>query len=290
MSEDNRLKTAGVYSKIWDDGRIDRIRAGDGFLALVGRRLSAHLMFQPGVARLLLDAGDLSDQGLTGRFLVCEAPEMAGTRLFREPPSPEDPRFQAYCEGVTQLLTRRPSTLDGRNELNPRVLKFSLDAKLVWTELHDHIEAKLGSEGELGSVKPFGNKLAEHAGRIAGVLTLFDDPQAFEVGAVTMERVCGLADYYAGQAERLNAQSRVSERLARAERLRAWLDDGWGEPLVSVPDIMQRGPRALREKAKAEAALAALVDYGWLVEAGPGDVAGVQRRATYRVVRMGVQR
>ena len=175
---------------LWDDGRIDRVRAGDGFLALIGRRLSAHLMFQPGVARLLLDAGDLSDQGLTGRFLICEASEMAGTRMFRAPPSPDDPRFQAYRAALVALLSRRPPTLDGRNELNPRVLTFAPDAVPIWTELHDHVEVRLRTNGELGSVKPFGNKLAEHAARIAGVLTLFGDPGAAEVEAPTMERVC----------------------------------------------------------------------------------------------------
>ena len=285
MSDENRLKTAAVYSKLWEDGQIDRVRAGDGHLALIGKRMSAHLMFQPGVARRLLDADDLSDQGLTGRFLICEAPELAGTRSFRVPPSTDDSRFQAYRATLIALVSRRPRTLDGRNELDPRELTFAPDAVRVWTELHDHVEAKLGTEGELGSVKPFGNKLAEHAARIAGVLTVLEDPGAVELGAAPMARGCALAGVDAGEAVRLNAESRVSERLARAEGLRTWLVDVWTEPLVSLPDVMQRGPRATRLKTAAEAALAALVEYGWLVDAGPGAVAGSNRKTTYRVFR-----
>ena len=88
---------------------------------------------------------------------------------------------------------------------------------------------------------------------------------------------------------RLDAESRVSEPLARAERLRAWLVDVWPEPMVSLQDVMQRGPRALREKAKAEQAIAALEEHGWLIEAGRGEVAGRPRKATFRVVRPGVR-
>jgi Protein of unknown function (DUF3987) len=284
MSDDARLRTAATYSGLWDDGRAERIRAGDGFLSLRGRRLAVHLMAQPGVAAALIGAADLEDQGLTGRLLVCEAPELAGTRFFREPPRHDDPRFEAYREAVGRLMRDDPETWDGRNELKPRSLGFTAAARDLWIDLHDQIEARLRADGELGSVKAFGNKLAEHAARIAGVLTIFEDPHAEAIDADMIARVAELATFYGSEAVRLSAMGRVPRNLANAEKLRLWLH-AWPEPLISLPDIENCGPNALRPKAIAEPCVRTLEEYGWLVARGPGEVKGVKRQETFLIVR-----
>ncbi|WP_375285416.1 DUF3987 domain-containing protein, partial [Marinicauda pacifica] len=51
MNAENRLKSAAALSALWDGAEVRRLRAGDGVSAVRGRRLSAHLMFQPGVAK-----------------------------------------------------------------------------------------------------------------------------------------------------------------------------------------------------------------------------------------------
>ena len=41
---------------LWDDGRLTRVRAGEGVTALAGRRVALHLQAQPDVAaRLFAD-------------------------------------------------------------------------------------------------------------------------------------------------------------------------------------------------------------------------------------------
>ncbi len=284
MSAEARLRTAATYCGLWDEGRAERIRAGDGFLSLRGRRLAVHLMAQPGVAQLLIGAADLEDQGLTARFLICEAPEMAGTRFFKPPAARGDPRFVAFASAIRGLLTMAPDTWDGRNELKPRVLRFTDKAREVWIALHDHIEARLGTAGELGGVKPFGSKLAEHAARLAGVLTLMDDPQALTIEAATIERAADLANYYAAESVRLNREMRLDPHLAEAEKLRLWLAD-WAEPLISLPDVESLGPNPLRPKAIAERCVETLVQYGWLIPEGRAEVGGKPRRETWRIVR-----
>lgn len=287
MSDEARMRGAATFSGLWDDGRAERIRAGDGSLSLRGRRLAAHLMAQPGVATAFLSAGDLVDQGLIGRFPICEAPEQAGRRFFREPPESGDPRFAAYGGAVRRLLRRTPRTFDDRNELNPRALTFSPEARAVWCRLHDHVEARLGTTGELGGIKSFGNKLAEHAARIAGVLTVFDDPDATIIDAHVMGQVVELANFYISEAVRLNTEARISRPLAEAEKLRVWLVEKWPDPLISVPDAMQRGPHAIRSKATAERCFDILESHGWLIARGPGEVEGNKRQETFEVVRPG---
>ncbi|MGI9169302.1 MAG: DUF3987 domain-containing protein, partial [Caulobacteraceae bacterium] len=287
MNDEARMRTAATYCGLWDEGRAERIRAGDGFLSLRGRRLAAHLMAQPGVAAAFLNAPDLVDQGFIGRFLICEAPELAGTRFFRDPPGGGDSRLAAYGKAVRRLLRRPPITFDGRNELSPRTLMLTPEACELWCELHDHIEGRLGSAGELGGVKSFGGKLAEHAARIAGVLAVLHDPEAVAVDERAMGCAVGLADFYAAEAERINAEARIARPIAEAEKLRVWLIETWSEPLISLPDIMQRGPCSGRSKAVAERSVGILIEHGHLIPRCPGGVANARRQETYAIIRRG---
>jgi hypothetical protein len=218
--------------------------------------------------------------------LVCEAPELAGSRFFRDPPRQDDPRFTAYRRAVRRLMRGEPRTWDGRNELNPRAIGLTAEARGLWIELHDQIEARLRSDGELGSVKSFGNKLAEHAARLAGVLTIFADPHAEAIEADVVESVTELATYYASEAVRLGAEVRVSRSVADAEKLRQWVL-AWSEPLISLADIENAGPNAIRPKVIAERCVALLEDHGWLVAVGPGVVRGKRRQETFKIVREG---
>ena len=70
FSEEAKLRTAAGLSLLWDDGRLNRVRAGDGALALAGRRVALHLQAQPDVAARLLSDPILADQGLLSRILV----------------------------------------------------------------------------------------------------------------------------------------------------------------------------------------------------------------------------
>ena len=50
MSEENRLKTAAGFSRLWDDGEARRSRQGEGTYVVRGRRVSMHLQVQPDAA------------------------------------------------------------------------------------------------------------------------------------------------------------------------------------------------------------------------------------------------
>jgi hypothetical protein len=84
MTEEAKLRTATGLSKFWDGSPVDRVRALDGTLYLVGRRLAMHLMVQPRVGDLLLRDGLLIDQGLASRLLVSAPESAAGTRLSHD--------------------------------------------------------------------------------------------------------------------------------------------------------------------------------------------------------------
>jgi hypothetical protein len=84
MADDHRLRTAGALSNLWDGQDLKRVRGGDGFFAIKGRRVAIHLLFQPLVAHRMFSDPILRDQGLLTRFLSVMPPRAAGTRQYVE--------------------------------------------------------------------------------------------------------------------------------------------------------------------------------------------------------------
>jgi hypothetical protein len=82
--------------------------------------------------------------------------------------------------------------------------------------LADDIERQLGFTGDLVTVKAFGNKLAEHAGRLAAVLRLVEALDANEVTKANMEAGVALARHYAAGRGSIALRPRPRSRLQPA--------------------------------------------------------------------------
>jgi hypothetical protein len=175
-------------------------------------------------------------------------------------------------------LLQQPWPLaDGKcNELLPRALRISSDAQEVWRQFYDDIEGRSGPGSELVAVREFAGKAAEHAARIAGVLSIVGDPGAQEIGAATMGHATALVGWYVGEAQRLAAAAMTDPKIARAQRLLEWVrSSGVNADGISVRDggisvrwITRFAPTDLRTKDAAEGAVAILASHGWFREAG----------------------
>ena len=62
------------------------------------------------------------------------------------------------------------------------MLTITNDAVASWRAFYDHIERQCGPGKDLRPVQDFAAKIAEHAARIAGVLTIVDDFRATAIG------------------------------------------------------------------------------------------------------------
>jgi hypothetical protein len=289
MSEDAILRTAAGLSAIWDGKPIKRVRATDGATVLPGRRVAMHLMAQPDVAAIWMNNRLLIDQGLMSRVLMTAPEPASGTRLWHDPLPDSDTALRLYGARLLDTLgLPLPLAPNTRNELEPRTLALSAAARKRWIEFADHVEKQLGAGGELEPVRGLGNKLPEHAVRIAAVLTLVDNIQAGDVARIEMESGIALAEHYAAEALRFFGASRVPADLLLAQRLLNWLLIQWEEPNVSLPDIYQRGLNAIGDQATARKLVATLEEHGWLQKISPGVVvAGKRRREAWRIVREG---
>ena len=286
MNAENKLKTASGLSDIWDGSSIRRVRSVDGAVLLAGRRLSLHLMVQPAVADLLFGDQLLADQGLLSRLLVTAPESAAGTRFQRRERAETDGELKRYAVCLADLLVEPLPLVPGKlNELDPRPLALSPEARQLWSEFADHFEREMAHDGELEPVRGLANKLPEHAARLAAVLTLVGDVNAAYINATEMQAGIVLAGHYAAEALRLFGASGVHPDLRLAQRLLDWLLRR-AEPVISLPDIYQRSLNAIRDKATAMKLVKLLVDHGWLVPITEGaTVAGQHRREVWRIVR-----
>jgi hypothetical protein len=287
MSDEAKLRTAAGLSDVWDGSPIRRVRSGDGATVLVGRRVSAHLMVQPGVADILLKDEVLADQGLLSRVLVTAPDSASGTRLWHEERPETELDLRRYGARILGILERplplKPETV---NELQPRPLSLSSVARGLWIQFADHVEQAVAPNGALECVRGLANKLPEHAARLAGALAVISNADAGEIAASEMEAGIALAEHYAAEAMRLFGGAAISAELRLARRFLHWLHEGWDEEAISLPDAYQRGPNAVRDKATAKKLFEILVDHGWLEPiAGGAVVAGQQRRDAWRIVR-----
>jgi hypothetical protein len=280
MADDAKLRTAAGFSALWDGGDIRRVRA-DGSLFLPGRRLSMHLMAQPDVAAAWLGDRTLTDQGLLSRMLVTAPDSTAGTRFWKEWAA--DAALVEYDARLFDVL-RQPLPLDDAGGLAPRTLVLAPAARKAWTDFADWVEYRLRPGGDYSGIQGLGNKLAEHAARIAAVLTMAADIGAADVRAEAMEAGVALARHYAAEALRLFQGSAADPDLRLAQQTLVWLRDH-GRPAFYLPELYRLGPAAIRDKATAAKVVGTLTDHGYLEQVpGGAEIDGKWRRDVWRLV------
>lgn len=285
MSRETVARTAGTLSKLWDDGTLDRVRAGDGNVKLWGRRLALHLMAQPVIAEQAFGDDVLAGQGFLARCLLAWPQGTAGTRMYVAENLHDDAAVSTYSGRVRELLRRPLPLAEGeRNELDPPALTLSAEAFDTWRRVHDAIEARLKPGGRYAECKPWASKAPEQCLRIAGVLTLFERFGATEIDRPTVERAAELALWHLNEAARLAGSAELSREVLDAEALLNWCHDT-GRTLIYSTEVMQKGPSRVREAQRLREAVRELELTNWAerVEGGM-ELAGRHRRNVWRVL------
>ena len=284
MNSDNRMKSAAGLSRLWDVGEFDRVRAGDGAQKYFARRLSMHLMIQPVIAESVLSDDLLTGQGLLARTLLTWPLSAIGHRPYVESDLSVDPDVARYRQHASALLERKPLLRPGSaNELEPRALTLLPDAKRVWIAIHDAIENDQQYAGTFASVRAWASKAPAQTLRIAGVLTLFADPDASVIRAETIEQAALLAQHHLREAARIIGTASVPKDIRNAEALRDWCRQV-GRTHLHSRAALQCGPACIRTVATFDAAIAVLERTGWAVKIESGcRIDGASRRRAWRM-------
>jgi len=198
-------------------------------------------------------------------MLVAAPDSIAGTRLYRETKPSDDSAIRAYGARMLHIAEAPWPLFDGRNELAPRPLAFTEGAKKLWQRFFNEVEHGLAPEGKYRPVLDFGAKAAEHAARIAGVLSLVSDINAVDIPEDTMASAIVLARWYLTEAVRLQQAARTDPKLLVADSVLKFLR-ARSEREIRVRELMQYGPSTVRTKSAAEEALKTLCAHGMISE------------------------
>jgi hypothetical protein len=285
FNDEKAMATGALLNTLWDGNPIRRLRVLTGSAFLPGRRCSMHVMMQRIVADKLLGDAVLDGIGTMARLLIVEPTSTVGYRPFREAPPQCAAVLRAYADRMLSLLTREPATApDAKDVLDPPVMELTADARALWVAFHDEVEADLGPGSPLYSIRAFGAKMAEHAGRLAAVLTVYGNPDAMQVEHESMACGIALAQHYAAEMLRLQGGAAVSPDLRLADRLLAW----WHGRLDSrcyLAAIYQRSLNAISDAATARRIVGILEEHGWVRRLAVGTVIdGSPRRDAWELV------
>lgn len=262
FNDESRMRTGALLNTLWDGEPIRRARVLTGKSFLPGRRCSAHVMLQPVVSDKLLGDDMLDGLGMLARMLVVAPDSTAGTRMFQDRSEAAAFPLASY-DGRLRALLEKPPRLapDTDDVLDPEPLNCAPDARTLWIAFHDQAERAIGEGGEWRSIRAFGAKAAEHAGRLAAVLTAYAGER--EVSAEKMACGITLAQHYAGEMIRLKGGASITPELRQAQRLLDWWKPRTN-PQAHLAEIYQRGPSSLRTAQAAREACQTLQDHGWI--------------------------
>lgn len=284
FNDENRMRMGALLNTLWDGEPIRRARVLTGIAFLPGRRVSAHVMMQQAVADNLLGDAMLDDMGTLARVLVVAPMSTIGTRMFREAPLECRAILDNYNATLRTLLLRPPVTRPGDSDvLDPPIMCLDADARRLWIAFHDQVERDLCEDGTLHSVRAFGAKLADHAGRLAAVLALYADVDAMVVRSEQMACGIELARHYAAEALRLKGGAAVAPTLRHAQHLLAWWQ-ARQNPQCHLAQIYQ-GLNAIGDAATARKLVTVLEEHGWVRRLLAGTtIDGAPRRDAWELV------
>lgn len=285
MNDETRMRTGALLNTLWDGDPIRRLRVTTGAAFLPGRRCSAHIMMQPAIASKLFADPTLAGIGTLARMLLVAPAGTTGTRMFRQPSHASALALADYDARLTAIMQQAPRVVGGdATVLDPLPIPLSPDAMDLWIVSYNAVEAAQSGDGPFQQIRPFASKMAEHAGRLAAVLTVYADLNAEAVEAEAMAAGIDLAKHYAAELLRLQDASGHSLDLGLADGLLTWWQ-GQPDPKQHLAAIYQRGPNAIRVADTARRIVAVLVNHGYLDALPVGEVLdGAARNEAWELV------
>jgi putative DNA primase/helicase len=269
LRDDKRSSGLAFYLKGWSGESLDSLRGGEGLTVLLGRRMAMHVLVQPVLLGALLGDPLAQGQGLLARCLIAQPDTLAGTREYQHVDPDKNPAVVAYNRAIKSLLETSPTLWEGGDgyELKPQDLHLTDEARALWIAFYNEIERQQGNGSELEGARPFASKAAEHAARIAGIITLVEEPMASAVPGYAMDAAIELTGFYLTEHLRLTGAGRQERVDGRLRALLAWIQSAG--TLVPKKDVLQKSPRSLgRTAAALNPLLEELTRRGYIREAG----------------------
>lgn len=252
---------------LWDGDsvRVDR-KTSKSFTVEEGR-LTALLMIQPDIFKLLVDKNDdaIRNIGALARMLVCCPESTQGNRPYMEVYC--DPKY-SYLEKFHKriremLLEMREYQVCGER----LIIRFSPEAKQAWVDFYNHIETQLGWQGHLSDVHDFASKISNNVGRLAALIHYYTHGTT-EISLDSALAAIDLGYFFTAEFKRLFGEKTLAEQAyENGCLLYNWLIKNHKPGIYIWPKkfLYSYGPNRLRNKETLEMALWNLHESGLIV-------------------------
>jgi Protein of unknown function (DUF3987)/Primase C terminal 2 (PriCT-2) len=262
MTKDMRMRTVATLCSLWDCEMMTKVRAGDGVLIAGEKRLVVHFMIQPNFVPELLGDPVLRQQGFLSRLLIAWPRSRIGFRADEGDDDQEaaaTPAEEEFRRRIHALVSRYAS-----DELDlGKPLRVELEARKLWRAYSNEVERAQQPGAIYADLSDVAGKSAEMAGRLAGVLTLYDRPGATTVAEKVMRDAITLARWYLNEALRITETGMLRPEIVDAIELLKWLRAN--PQHRSRSGVLLYGPNRLRSKLSLEPILRILADHNLIV-------------------------
>jgi hypothetical protein len=204
----------------------------------------------------------LRQQGFLSRLLIAWPRSRIG---FRADESDDDqetvatPAEEEFRRRIYALVFRYAS-----DELElSEPLRVDSDARKLWRAFSNEIENAQKPDAIYAEFSDVAGKSAEMAGRLAGVLTLYDKPGAATVTAKLMRNAIAIARWYLNEALRISETGMLRPEIVDAIELLKWFKANPQHRTRS--GALLYGPKRLRSKLRLDPILRVLVDHNLIV-------------------------
>lgn len=268
MKSDTRTQALGSYTKLFDDGFIQRTRSKsnlNGSGQAYGVRLTFNLQGQHEVLAQALKDDVLREQGFLPRFILSVPENLAGTRLqdakFKQKYADQDHRLIAYWERCKMLLDPCPMPLvDGQQQHERRVIQLSANAIQIDQDFYNECESNQAKERKYAHIQPFASRASQLSRRLATVFAFFQDER--EISAQTMQGACDIIRHSLN--EWLRYADIEPKQENDAELLLRWLKKQKSTKILKTSISANVTPKHLRNANIRDVALEHLSNCGYI--------------------------
>jgi len=265
MGKDAVMRNLATLNALWGGEPLSIDRRTTECFSIRSARLTVGIAVQPETITRFIDStrGLARGSGFLARFLVAMPESRQGRRPFKEPPE-HWPSLSRFHRRLGALLDS-PLNFNHYGELSPSVLELSPEARAIWIDFHNEVEAELLPGGEMVEAKDVASKGADNAARLAALFHCFEQGPSGTIGPEFMAPAARVIAWHLFEALRFLGELALPLELANAARLDSWLIEYCGRNRVkevTTTTCLQYGPLGTRRRRFLDTALFELEDAG----------------------------
>lgn len=249
----------GVINEAWGCPKILSFQRADVNCVARHPNMTLSFMVQEEVFKDFMDKrGRLArGSGFLARFLVAWPSSTMGFR-YMTLDEPVWEKLKLFHARVCELLELR---FQARS--TPVRLTFTQEAKELWVDHQNRVEAAVRKDGQLFGVRDFAAKALDNASRLAAILHFFSGQAGTEISHETLDRALIIGNWHINEALRMFSGDDIPEDEDDAHKLTDFMHRKYysrGRSTVRRNILRKEGP--IRHQGRFEAALDYLQDTG----------------------------